>query len=603
MTRHETSQPSARKDGLLAGLCSGLHNLGAALILAQLMLTAVCSAHAQIEAAQITVAPKPYMGWSTWSLQDKFDSYPGAAGGVTGEAAGDGFQNEWNIKAQSDAMKKSGLQAAGFEYINIDGDWDNGLLCQCGAGVPITWDTYGRPQNDPVRFPHGMAALAAYIHANGQKAGIYWQGGVPPQVYAANTPILGTSYTVQEITKTPLVTSFNSAYEIDFTKPGAQEYVNSLISLFAGWGYDYLKIDGVGSSVQNGMPEDLEFVRAVHLAVQKAGRPMYVNLSQGVDHNYAYWWERYSNGRRINGDIECSSSARRPNANCAVGSNGLPPLTDWANAVPVTNPATPPSSGVVMRFTDFLPWQNETGINRGWIDFDSLEVGNGTNTTYPASNKEYLLPSITPAPGMTTLAGRPSFVDGLTNDERKTAVTLWSIAGSALQLGDDMTNLDAFGISILTNPEVIAVDQSGRHGNVVYVGGISPIVSATPGNGTTVNTTTSGLSASNGVVTPTSTVAIGGTPVIEQTLCDGSMNVALFNTTSSPETVTVKWVDLGFSGSADVRDLWAREDLGVQENEYSVTLNPHASSLVHVKPVLGTLLTPDLLDDACTGEQ
>jgi hypothetical protein len=80
--------------------------------------------------------------------------------------------------------------------------------------------------------------------------------------------------------------------------------------------------------------------------------------------------------------------------------------------------------------------------------------------------------------------------------------------------------------------------------------------------------------------------------------------VALFNTGTSSATVSVNWIDLGLpiGTSADVRDLWAREDLGVQENEYSVTLNPHASSLVHVTPVRETLLTPDLLDDSCVGQ-
>ena len=90
-----------------------------------------------------------------------------------------------------------------------------------------------------------MAAVAAHIHRNGQLAGIYWEAGVPPQVYAANTPILGTTYTVQQIVAQPLVTEFNGFYMIDFTKPGAQEYENSIVDLFAEWGFDYLKIDGV----------------------------------------------------------------------------------------------------------------------------------------------------------------------------------------------------------------------------------------------------------------------------------------------------------------------------------------------------------------------
>jgi len=476
----------------------------------------------------------PYMGWTTWSMQDKFDHHPATA--YKGEAAGDGFQNEWNVRANSDAMRSSGLQAHGFSFINIDGDWDNGLLCQCGP--PITWDPYGRPLANATRFPSGMASLAGYIHSNGQRAGIYWEGGVPPEVWAANTPILGTAYHVQDITmapvppaSTPPTAWVNGYYDIDFTKPGAQEYINSIISLFADWGYDYLKVDGIGPAV-NGVPVYLDNIRAINVAMQNARRPMYINLSASLDHDYAYWWERYSNGRRIDGDIECSSRS----AACSAGSTtGLANITDWAN--------------VDLRFTDLLVWQNDTGRRLGWNDFDSLEVGNGTNNVYPTSSPEFLLMSnISPPPPQTPLAGQPAFVDGLTNDERQTAVTIWSIGGSPLQLGDDLTLLDSFGIQLLTNDEVLAVDQSGRHGNVVYE---------------------------------------GAAPVYEQTLCDDSYYVALFNTNATPATVTVNWVDLGFSGSADVRDLWQHQDIGTQPSGYTVSLNPHASSLVLVRPQPG----------------
>jgi hypothetical protein len=472
------------------------------------------------------------MGWTTWSQQDKFDNHPATS--YTGEAAGDGFQNEWNVRANSDAMRSSGLQAHGFKYINIDGDWDNGLLCQCGA--PITWDAYGRPVANSVRFPSGMAAIAAYIHSNGQKAGIYWEGGVPAEVWTANTPILGTPYRVQDITQaivppatTPPTAWVNGYYNIDFTKPGAQEYIDSIISLFAQWGYDYLKVDGIGPTV-NGVPVYLDNIRAIEMAVRKAGRPMYVNLSASLDHDYAYWWERYTSGRRIDGDIECSP---RRDAACAAGStNGLAYITDWSH--------------VSSRFDDLLPWQDEAGVRRGWNDFDSLEVGNGTNSYYPPTSSELLrMSNIAVTPPQARLSGQPAFVDGLSNDERQSTVTLWAISGAPLQLGDDLTLLDSFGIRLLTNDEVIAVDQSGRPGNVVYE---------------------------------------GVTPVYEQHLCDGSFNVALFNTGSTAATVTVNWVDLGFSGDAEVRDLWQHADLGNQSDGYSVYLDPHASSLLRVVP-------------------
>ncbi len=129
--------------------------------------------------AQINGAgERPFMGWTTWSMQDKFGNYPATA--YTGEAAGDGFQNEWNVRANSDAMKSSGLQAHGFSFINIDGDWDNGLLCQCGA--PTTWDTYGRPQSptSPDFLPGWPALLPTFTTTdNGRES--TGRAGCPPK--------------------------------------------------------------------------------------------------------------------------------------------------------------------------------------------------------------------------------------------------------------------------------------------------------------------------------------------------------------------------------------------------------------------------------------
>lgn len=455
---------------------------------------------------------RPYMGWTTWSMQ---------AHVASSEATGDGFQNETNIRANSDAMRESGLTAHGFKYVNIDGDWDNGNLCQCGG--PTTFDTWGRPVANVVRFPSGMAALAAYIHHNGQKAGIYWENGVPPAVYAANTPILGSTHRVQEIVSQPLVADNNGFYQIDYTKPGAKEYTASIAQLFAQWGFDYLKIDftqvGMAPYGQNLPIDHRPSIQAYARAIAATGRPIYLNLSFAQNHDYASWWQAWSNGRRVDGDVECSRHK------CPTS------LTQWSNILP--------------RFTDLILWTTNAGMARGWNDLDSLEIGNGTNVAYPADTPEILIDS-DPAPtAAVSMSTSPAFVDGLSNDERQTAMTLWSIGNSPLQLGDDLTLLDSFGIRLLTNDEVIAVDQSGRPGNVVVE---------------------------------------GNTPVWAQNLCDGSYYVALFNLTDASTQVSVTWSNLGFTGNASARDLWARQNVGNAATGYTTTLNAHASALLHVRP-------------------
>ncbi|HLZ58606.1 MAG TPA: hypothetical protein VKR06_16835 [Ktedonosporobacter sp.] len=154
----------------------------------------------------------------------------------------------------------------------------------------------------------------------------------------------------------------------------------------------------------------------------------------------------------------------------------------------------------------------------GWNDFDSLDVGNGS-------------------------------MDGLTNDERQTATTLWAISAAPLYTGDDITKLDSFGLSLLTNDDVIAVDQEG---NVA-----TPISQATNQQVWSVRNH------------------------------DGSYTVALFNLDATPANVTVNWSSLaGFNKSAGmVRDLWSHSHPVRYDGSFSAMLPAHGSQLLKVRPV------------------
>src|SRR5699024_5437629 len=88
----------------------------------------------------------PIMGWSSWN---NFRVHI----------------NEDLIKAQADALVSSGMQAVGYEYINIDDGYFGGR------------DENGNIIPHPERFPHGMKAVADYIHSKGLKAGIYSDAG------------------------------------------------------------------------------------------------------------------------------------------------------------------------------------------------------------------------------------------------------------------------------------------------------------------------------------------------------------------------------------------------------------------------------------------
>src|ERR1700679_2284550 len=148
---------------------------------------------------------RPYLGWSSFSEQT-----------INGS-----FLTQANIQAQSDALHASGLQSHGFNYINIDSGW-MGRFDENGRTIPST-----------TTFPD-ITALVRHIHQSGQKAGIYWIPGVEQPAVAANSPILGTPYHIQDILVVPFTAgnAFGGPgtspfhYKIDFTKPGAQEYMN-----------------------------------------------------------------------------------------------------------------------------------------------------------------------------------------------------------------------------------------------------------------------------------------------------------------------------------------------------------------------------------------
>jgi len=120
----------------------------------------------------------------------------------------------------------------------------------------------------------------------------------------------------------------------------------------------------------------------------------------------------------------------------------------------------------------------------GWNDLDSLDVGNGK-------------------------------MDGLTRDERQTAATLWAISAAPMYTGNDLTQLDSYGIGLLTNPEVLAIDQSG---------------------------------------TPARPVSMATQQQVWYSLqADGSYTVALFNLGQTEKDITATFSDLGLSGTATVR--------------------------------------------------
>jgi hypothetical protein len=140
----------------------------------------------------------------------------------------------------------------------------------------------------------------------------------------------------------------------------------------------------------------------------------------------------------------------------------------------------------------------------------------------------------------------------LTRDEQVTLMTLWSIARSPLILGADLTKLDGFTLSLITNPEVIAVDQASSYNRELFHrDGFYGWTAEAPGADVTY--------------------------------------LALFNVRDVPggpgAAVPVRLSELGIYGAVRIRDLWWRGELGEFSGAFSPVIAQHGAGLYRISPV------------------
>ena len=384
------------------------HALTAALIIVLLACAGAVEGQQNSATRPQGLERTPVLGWSSWSFIRKD---PTAT----------------NIEAQARAMRESGLQKIGYDYVNIDDFW-----YQCPGRQGPNVDSYGRWVTDPSRFPpkgntDGIEVVADYIHSLGMKFGIYVTPGISKQAVSKKTRIEGTDYTVDQIAApSHAEENYNckGMVSIDYSKPGAQEYTNSWVNRFAKWGVDYIKLDGIED--YNG-PD----VEAWEKAIRQSGRPMVLDATEG-DFTQALvpTLMRYADQWEFAPDIECDSCARQPPDAGYV-------LTTWTN--------------IAKRFNLVAEWQPYAGSGR-WNDYDSVEVGNGSH-------------------------------DGLTADERQSQLSLWALASAPLILGVDLTHLDQQDLQYLMNTAVLAVDQDSVAAKRVVNTGGQQVFAKTETNG------------------------------------------------------------------------------------------------------------------------
>ncbi|HEY0501199.1 MAG TPA: glycoside hydrolase family 27 protein [Kutzneria sp.] len=344
-------------------------------------------------------------------------------------------------------------------------------------------DGNGIPDPDATRFPDGIAGVAGHVHNEGLLLGLYTTVGLDKGVYDKNAPIVGTSCHTKDIAQQPLTATngWGSSWKINYGNSCAQAYINSVAGKFASWGVDLIKVDGITA-------DNVADVQAWSRAIDQTGRSIWLTASAWpVPQSIESQLSSYANDVRIDTDVECY---------CGT-------LSTW-------------TSSVSARWNDLPNWLG--GLGAGYFpDLDSMPISNNSGS---------------------------AIQDGISSTERQSVMTFWSMASAPLYVGGDVYFLDSGAVSILTNPEVVAVDQSARF--------------------------------------PTR-ITSGTLQKWRKQLPDGSWAVAVYNLGSSSANITVNWSDLGISGSHPVRDLVSRTDLGSFNGSWTATAIPaHGSRLIKI---------------------
>src|SRR5450432_4147712 len=380
------------------------------------------AALAEDSAVSKGLALTPPMGWNSWN---KFGC------NVSDEL----------VRGMADAMVKSGMKDAGYQYIVIDDCWQ------------VSRDASGNIVADAQHFPNGIKALADYVHSLGLKFGIYSDAG---------------ALTCQK-------------------RPGGlgHEYQDAI--MYASWGVDYLKYDWCSTTTQDAKSAYAN----IRQALDASGHPIVLSICEwGTAKPWLWAREIGGNLWRSSGDIQDRWAGKR----------------EW-------NPGNCCSYGML----DIVDAEADLYSYAGpghWNDPDMLEVGNG----------------------------------GMTTTEYQAHFSLWALLAAPLISGNDLRNMTPEIHDILTNKEVIAIDQDplGRQGRRVWKD--------------------------------------GDLEVWAKQLQNGDRAAILLNRGSAEQQITVGWEQFGYPDhfSASVRDLWAHKDLGKFTGKFSATVASHGVVMVAV---------------------
>ena len=413
--------------------------------------------------------------------------------------------NEAEFKANASVLAQ--LRPFGWTYAVIDEGW----YMEDPSGKQLETRKYQLDAHGLLipalnRFPSaagaaGLRRLADWTHAQGLKLGIHIVRGIPKQAVQRNVLIADSKFHAAEAADTADVCPWDDGNYGVLDNEAGQAYYDSMLRLYAAWQIDFIKVDCIADH-----PYKSSEIRQIATAIQRAGRPMVLSLSPGpTQMAHAAEIARYAQMWRISNDI----------------------WDGWNFVHSKPNDDFP--NGIVTAFDNLARWSAYT--RRGsWPDADMLPFG-----------------SLAPHPGWGE-ARRSR----LTPEEQQTQFILWAIARSPLILGCNLTQVDEPTRALITNREIIDVNQGEW---------TSRPLSDLP----------AGLENIRAWIATRSPSAQGATVI------------ALFNLADQPATIRLPWNQLGVSGSQHIaRDLLSGQQTGPTE-AIEVTLPAHGSRIYRLK--------------------
>ena len=287
---------------------------------------------------------------------------------------------------------------------------------------------------------------------------------------------------------------------------GSYEHEEQDGAQIAEWGFDFLKYDLCSYPLKDHSPEESK------KPFEKMGQ-----ILARQNRDILYSLSEYGSGDVWKWGREVGAQMWRTGGDLAWGEKGV--YSSWDNIKTVFDRER------------LSPWAGPGG----WNDPDFLLIGDMAYVPYNQKPPDVKIDRIMPPP--------------LTPDEQLTQLSLWSLMSAPLIIGGDLTTIDRFALSLLSNDEVIAIDQDslGRPARVV---------------------------AQNGDLS-----------IWAKDLEDGSKAVGLFNLGEREENSTARWSDLGITGDQVVRDLWKRQDIGIANGSFTIMIPPHGVRLLTLLPL------------------